>query len=412
MPQSPTTRLIIISDLHLGGVEPPMMSQPQRLAEFLEHLPALAAANETLELVIAGDFIDFLAILKFASWTPDPRQACAKLRQTLDGPSAPVFAALARYLAAHSEPRLTILLGNHDLELSLPVVQQTLLQALGGRRHQVAWIDDGRAYCLGGVLIEHGNRYDGANINDWDGLRALRSAQSRYEEPPGDGQVKVSAGSEIVTHVVNPLKPHYPFIDLLQPQNALVALLLLAFEPELLWDWPKIAQALKGHQRQQANPSGGQPGQTYAVSASVPATMAPALEAELKAAFGTDYDTLMSPGAAEVVGARDWLRVYLDARQHSLAELLRQGQPLPPERLRRIRAALCGLVSNELFRFDADAGAYGQAAKRMQANGAAEVVVMGHTHLARHHGPQDKASYINTGTWADLITVPDEALER
>jgi hypothetical protein len=69
-----------------------------------------------------------------------------------------------------------------------------------------------------------------------------------------------------------------------------------------------------------------------------------------------------------------------------------------------------GLVSNELFRFDADDGVYGYAAQRLRANGAAEVVVMGHTHLARHHGPQDKASYINTGTWADLITVPDNAL--
>ena len=69
------------------------------------------------------------------------------------------------------------------------------------------------------------------------------------------------------------------------------------------------------------------------------------------------------------------------------------------------------LVSREVFRLDADAGAYGQAAQRMLASGAAEVVVMGHTHLARHHGPPDKARYINTGTWAEPITVPDEALE-
>jgi hypothetical protein len=138
--------------------------------------------------------------------------------------------------------------------------------------------------------------------------------------------------------------------------------------------------------------------------------MAPVLEAELKAEFGADYDTLMTTGADEAVGARDWLHVYLDARDHSLAELLRQGTSVPRQRLRRIRAVMRGLVSNELFRFDADAGAYGQAAQRLQANGAAEVVVMGHTHLARHHGPQDKAFYINTGTWADLITVSDEAL--
>jgi hypothetical protein len=70
-----------------------------------------------------------------------------------------------------------------------------------------------------------------------------------------------------------------------------------------------------------------------------------------------------------------------------------------------------GLVSNELFGVSADDGAYGTAAKLLLANGAAEVVVMGHTHMARHHGPADKATYINTGTWADLISVPDEVLD-
>ena len=249
MEPPPATRVMIISDLHLGGVAPYMMSQPQHLAAYLAWLPTITAADETLELVIAGNVIDFLAIPAYASWTPDPQQACAKLRQTLEGPFAPVFAALAGYLATDHRRRLTILLGNHDLELGLPAVQAMLLQALGGRRHQVAWVDDGRAYRLGGVLIEHGNRYDGANLNDWNGLRSLRSAQSRHEAPPWPVQLNVSAGSEIVTHVINPLKCRYPFVDLLQPQNTLVALLLLAFEPELLWDMPKIARALWGQSR-------------------------------------------------------------------------------------------------------------------------------------------------------------------
>jgi hypothetical protein len=133
MEQAQATRLVVISDLHLGGVGPYMMSQPQQLAAFIEGVPALAASDEALELVIAGDVIDFLAIPDFQSWTPDPQQACAKLRRTLDGDFAPVFAALARYLAAHPQHRLTILLGNHDLELGLPAVQQALLQVLGGR---------------------------------------------------------------------------------------------------------------------------------------------------------------------------------------------------------------------------------------------------------------------------------------
>src|SRR5437763_8941293 len=120
--------------------------------------------------------------IHYTRWTPAPQRDCTKMQQTLDGPGAPAFTALTRYLAAHPQHRLTLLVGNHDLELGLPAVQQKLLQALGGKYRQVAWIDDGRAYRLGGVLIEHGSRYDGANLNDWNGLRTLRSAQSRHEE--------------------------------------------------------------------------------------------------------------------------------------------------------------------------------------------------------------------------------------
>jgi len=45
------------------------------------------------------------------------------------------------------------------------------------------------------------------------------------------------------------------------------------------------------------------------------------------------------------------------------------------------------------------------------AGGEVETVVMGHTHLPRRHGPADRASYINTGSWADVIRIPNEVLE-
>jgi len=35
----PATRMMVISDLHLGGVEPCMMSQPQQLSTFIAGLP-------------------------------------------------------------------------------------------------------------------------------------------------------------------------------------------------------------------------------------------------------------------------------------------------------------------------------------------------------------------------------------
>jgi len=54
-----------------------MMSQ-QRLAGFIAGLPKLLASGEALDLVIAGDFIDFLAVAPWSPWTPDPEGVLAK----------------------------------------------------------------------------------------------------------------------------------------------------------------------------------------------------------------------------------------------------------------------------------------------------------------------------------------------
>ena len=59
LPRQPT-RVVVISDLHLGGSEPRMMQQPQALAAFIRALPGRLGGDEVLDLVIAGDFIDFL----------------------------------------------------------------------------------------------------------------------------------------------------------------------------------------------------------------------------------------------------------------------------------------------------------------------------------------------------------------
>ena len=198
---SKARRVIVISDLHIGGEQPSMMSSADRLSGFIEALPAQARPDESMELVIAGDFIDFLAEAPFTSWTADSRQARTKLRRVMNDPAfASVFAALNRLVAAgHS---LTIMIGNHDLELALPAVQDDLLERLSAAGRLIHFVDDGRAYRIGRMLIEHGNRYDGANENDWTNLRIIASAQSRAESPPVE--LRASAGSWLVEKVCLP----------------------------------------------------------------------------------------------------------------------------------------------------------------------------------------------------------------
>lgn len=402
----PATRAVVISDLHLGGSSPHMMSHPDQLAKFLKSLPMRLQADERLEVVIAGDFIDFLAIPAYASWTVDPRAARDKLERTTSGdsPFAPVFTELAGLLRLRHN--LTILVGNHDVELALPGVQEALLARLGASRHQVLFVDDGRAYQIGQALIEHGNRYDGANVNDWSNLRTIVSAQSRNEIPPV--ALEVSAGSVIVEKIVNTIKPAYPFIDLLQPQGELVALLLIAFEPSLIWQFDKLARLLRGRRQEQANRQGVQPGKPRNVA------YQPLDEedAELRAAFGGLYERLRRPSTQKGFG--DLIATAWASSQDSLAATLRRGDPVPAERLDQIRLVMRRmLLADRTAHLDGPIAQYGAAAKRMIADSAGKLttVVMGHTHQARSLGDPERAWYINTGTWADLIRVPALALE-
>jgi UDP-2,3-diacylglucosamine pyrophosphatase LpxH len=317
-----------------------------------------------------------------------------------------VFEALGRHLA--DGHLLTILIGNHDVELALPPIQDALLTYLGATIHQVHFVDNNRAYRIGRLLIEHGNRYDGANENDWTGLRAISSALSRGEAPRDT--LEASAGSRLVEKIISPLKAAgYPFIDLLQPQGELVALLLVALEPSLILDLPKIARILRAKQLEQKNALGLPPGQTRHVAFTPNARPDDAL----RTAFGSVYETLHATN--EQVSSGDLVLTAWRGRKESLSDLLDRGETIPAKRLEQIRVAMRKLIlADKSDHRDGDTEQYGAAARRMieSSKGEIEVVVMGHTHLSRHIGPAERATYINTGTWADVIRVPSTALEK
>ena len=117
--------------------------------------------RKQIELIINGDFLDFLAeevssISRHRSFAADQSEVIATFN-TIAERDAKVFDALRAVLACGAS--ITILLGNHDVELSLPAVRKQLrmrLGAQGGDRFQ--FIYDGEAYVIGEILIEHGNR--------------------------------------------------------------------------------------------------------------------------------------------------------------------------------------------------------------------------------------------------------------
>jgi len=379
------------------------MTQPHRLAAFIESVPRRLNSNEMLELVIAGDFVDFLAVEPFLAWTPDPNSARRKLDLVVAGFFAPVFDALRDFVA--DGHRLTIMVGNHDVEMALPAVQDALLAQLDATPQSIRFVDDGRAYHIGRLLIEHGNRYDGANLNDWTGLRAIASAQSRGESP--QTELQVSAGSRIVEGIVNQLKDRYPFINLLQPAGELLAFLLLSFEPSLKWQMGMIGQLFQAAVRVVDN-RGEQPGKTKYVGY-LPTEQ---LDPELATAYGEAYNMIrVPPPVQQVSRSSDWLKLL--AQSDSLSTILDRGEPIPNDRLHQIRLVMRRLLLDDRSsKWDGGTGACGKAAERMleDSSGSFETVIMGHTHQPRHIGDSMKAHYINTGAWADVVRVPERLL--
>jgi UDP-2,3-diacylglucosamine pyrophosphatase LpxH len=329
-----------------------------------------------------------LAIEPFAAWTPDPTALTTKLELALDS-ARDVF----NRLGACTHP-VTIIAGNHDAELALPVAQQFLLRQIP----RAAFIDRDQPYAVGNLLVEHGNRYDGANENDWPGIHASAAAQSRGESIRVP--VAPSAGSSLVEHVVSPLKKEgYDFLDMLQPEGELTALLLIAFEPGLIFDIAKLRHLLRARRRRTHGPT---------QTALPVASLADGPDAELQAVFGDVYNELFADDTE--VGFTDLAINAWRGRRDGLSTLVRSGKAIPDTRLTQIRVSMKKILDEHARSASGSQDLQTRAAHSMASSGKAHTVVMGHTHEARTASVRALPFYMNTGTWTDRIDVPPDAL--
>jgi UDP-2,3-diacylglucosamine pyrophosphatase LpxH len=407
----------VISDLHLGGAPSTgagdpgfrMCYQVDRLAEFISNL----STGPRCELVINGDFVDFLAERSSdGSWqpaTPDPAEAAKKLRTIAEErPDGVVFAALNRFLA--NGHRLVLLVGNHDIELGFREVRVALRDVLTeGRACDLEMILDGEAYSIGNTLIEHGNRYDSFNVVDHDRLRELRSLSSRRQAPLAELPFLPPVGSQLVASIMNPYKKRYPFIDLLKPEDEAVVPILLALEPDAkgrILDILRFQWAASRHQsRSPAMPR--RRGEIASATESFEAPLS-AEEALFAAALSSnDVPESLEPAARtrrrSIASDRGETTPRLD--WHSgIAELLLRGSDYK-SRLRPLLRALRTLRFETSFDIHTDPSVYPRHAAKL-ASGGFGCVIFGHTHLAKDIAISPGVKYLNTGTWVDLIKLP------
>lgn len=453
--------IFILSDLHLGGRYPDEGKQGVAGFRMMNHASALAklvsgwamrdASSELCEVVINGDFVDFLAeeddvpadaANPWKVFRGDPTQATTVLRQIIQRDEC-VFDALA--LLVRRGHRLTILLGNHDIELSLPAVREVLAQRLGADdKHSLRFIYDGEAYVVGDALIEHGNRYDRYNQVRFDDLRELRSLQSRRQEEEWQSWFTAPPGSYLVVEIMNHLKRRFPWVDLLKPEGEVVLPLLLALDPQtgdlieqLLWT------LLPGHTRYGVriiHPAMPRHRSTIAADDENNDDEPPTLRQALRPLFATKealdgFVQSVVPRGEKPAWARkattdirgiaasnddeDWLSRW----QQRCGELSRRVRAawakvellLPrdilAERLPALLAALRVLQDDHSFDPGHEKPEYLEAARRLAKEGRFRFVIFGHTHLAKTNIPLgDGATYWNSGTWCGLMRVPESII--
>lgn len=381
--------LYVISDLHLGGAEGYQMcaaAGQARLAEFIRYLTEQRQGAQA-HLLLNGDVVDFLAEKEFASFTCDDKAATVKLAHIIER-TQQVWDALAAF--AQSGARLTLLLGNHDVELSFPGPRALLARTLGGH---VDFIYDNEAFTDGDVIVEHGNRYDRWNVVSHDKLRETRSALSRREPAPTD--YLGPPGSQLVHKVMTPLKEIYPWIDLLKPEGEGMFPVLAAIKPSAMKHAPQFLGYAASAQQVRFNDKGvpvDPQNVAAAVSANRQAAMSPALREAL------DIAGLLN--AQNIAGGQD---------ESDLLTRLKEGVS------DAVRNAKIGLLTralrfftranNKAFDTQFEQAEYLRAARASADNGF-KVIVYGHTHLAKQVDLGNGARYLNTGTWADLMQFP------
>jgi UDP-2,3-diacylglucosamine pyrophosphatase LpxH len=407
--------LHVISDLHLGGHEPGrQIFNSGAEAQWLIDQLTVEPMKKRIALVINGDLVDFLAEKDPLCF--DPAGAVEKLaRIAKDVSFAPVWEALKRFVRKKGRC-LIINLGNHDVELALPWVRESLLKILSGDdesvRGRIVLSFEGAGYlCRVGdatILAVHGNEVDDWNVTDHETIR--RMGRDIVHGLPVESWIP-NAGTQLVIDVMNDLKHKYPFIDLLKPEAQGVVPTLLALAPDqrdkllavagtarrLMWDKVRRSTGLLGG----AEEGEGAERPVRSMSVRVPG------------GDGSDRAEILVRQAEERMHrnvspmdliANDEQGGYLGG--FTALKKLFQGQSTSEV----LREALEGLRNDVSFELETEDDTYRNLDQKVGEEVA--FVIAGHTHLERAlKRKKGRGYYFNTGTWVRLIRLERPILE-
>jgi UDP-2,3-diacylglucosamine pyrophosphatase LpxH len=226
---------IVVSDFHLGAGPPDTNVNPledfiadEAFAHFLESLRVESDhEDKEVELIINGDFFEFLQVPAVDGFDPqetyppeayyDSCESSSVKRLDLITAGHPVvFDALADFIQVETpRRRMTLIKGNHDVNLYWPGVKQRLREVLGatGRRASMLLFAE-RYVSREGIYVEHGHQY-AEQVNRWDNFDEPRDRQTPE-------QLRYPAGSRLAIDFFNTVERERAWVDSLKPLTALV----------------------------------------------------------------------------------------------------------------------------------------------------------------------------------------------
>ncbi len=413
-----TETVVVISDLHLGqGDDFDIFAGPGKSQAFVDFMKFTGARPGAVEVVINGDFVDFLQ-LKPWDVKVDREKAAKKISSIVAAHSDTVFRALGEFLAS-ADHRITVLLGNHDVELAFPEVWEQVASAIldvteraAADRLSFLALDKTRVTyvkAVGGVLvhIEHGNLDDPYNGMNYTAL--IQSAER------GTNDFAYPPGTQLVYDIMNRHKADFRFVDLLKPEVPAVPLLLMALKPGAVVDVPGIGlkslaalgNGFIGWLRTKIT------GPTLGRAQEAAPTVADEnqLSKDMAAAYQDEMGNQAGITQADAVLMQQFFES--SGEDHAAA------QPVMGSRLEGARRRLAQAAIRSLGRpIDLRDPTYYSAdhldrndvrSARSRLIGDVKIVVFGHTHRPLKAEFEGGGLYLNSGAWANQITLPGPA---
>lgn len=211
--------ILVISDLHLSAGKTIKGKRnlledfhyDRELIDFLNYYSSGDYKDIQVELVINGDFLDFLAV-PYVEYYDDEfwseKAALEKLKMIMNAHRG-VLEALKNF-AASEHNKIVYIIGNHDAEFVFDSLKKEFISIFGEHAHKVTMENSLYTYVpTKGVSIQHGHQYERAHTFDQENAVVETLNGEKYFIPPW--------GSYYVTNVLNKYKQERSFINAVRP---------------------------------------------------------------------------------------------------------------------------------------------------------------------------------------------------